>query len=432
MKPFRHAITAALLLGLALAGAMPLRAADQGRLLGEVLGSNGAPIEGVKVTVTSPGSSFRQEKVTDKKGRFTVVVVNAALPYELLFEKVGYATLKQPIKIPVGDLYKESFTLPSAPLKGQSQQQAEPELTPEEQAKMKEQEVKGAAANVYNEGVQALNAGDTATAIGKIEQAAQVDPNLPEAPRLLAALYLETKQYDKALASADRALALQSGDPHTLVLRYDILKAKGDPQAGAALEAAAKANPSPDIAKRFFNTGAELVRNNKPEDAINYFKRAWEVDPTLAPAQIALANLYLRRKDYKAASTAIDTLLQRDPNNLEALTIRYEALKAAGDKAGAQAAQEAMKGASANQTPEATFKQGVTLFNAGSVADAKAAFERVIAADPNYAKAYYLLGLTYASDGKVKEAKENIQKFLKLAPNDPDAAAAKDVLKSLD
>ncbi|HEX2642092.1 MAG TPA: tetratricopeptide repeat protein [Thermoanaerobaculia bacterium] len=431
MKPFRHAITAALLLGLAFAGSMPLRAADQGRLLGEVLDTKGAPIEGVKVTITSPGSSYHQEKVTDKKGRFTVVVVNAALPYELLFAKVGYATLKQPIRIPVGDLYKETFELPAAPVKGQPQQAAA-EPTAEEKAQMKEQEVKGKAANVYNEGVQALNAGETTAAIAKIEEAAQVDPNLPEAPRLLAALYLDTKQYDKALAAADRALALKADDARTILVRYDILKAKGDPQAGAALEAAAKASPSPEIAKRFFNTGAELVRENKSDDAINYFKRASEVDPTLTPAYIAVANQYLRRKDYKAAVAAAETLLQREPQNLEALTIRYEALKAAGDKAGAAAAQAAMKGASGNQTPEATFKQGVTLFNAGSVADAKAAFERVIAADPNYAKAYYLLGLTYASDGKVKEAKENIQKFLTMAPNDPDATAAKEVLKSLD
>jgi Tfp pilus assembly protein PilF len=431
MKPFRHAITAALLLGLALAGSMPLRAADQGRLLGEAVDSKGAPIEGVKITVTSPDSNFRQEKVTDKKGRFTVVVVNAALRYELLFEKVGFATLKQPIKIPVGDLYKETFELPAAPLR-QPQQQAEPEMTEEEKAQAKEAEVKGKAANVYNEGVKALNAGDTTTAIARIEEAAQVDPALPEAPRLLAALYLDQKQYDKALANADRALSLKADDARTLVLRYDILKAKGDPQAGAALEAAAKAEPTPDIAKRFFNTGAELVRANKSDEAINYFKRAAEIDPTLTPAQIALANQHLRRKDYKAAVAAADSLLQREPNNLEALTIRYEALKGAGDKAGAQAAQAAMKAATSNQTPEATFKQGVTLFNAGSVADAKAAFERVIAADPNYAKAYYLLGLTYASDGKVKEAKENIQKFLKMAPNDPDAPAAKEVLSSLD
>lgn len=430
MKRLRFAISAALLLGLAFVGALPLEAADQGRLQGTVVDAGGKPIEGAKITLTSPNSSYKQEKKTDKKGKFLLVVVDAARTYELLLEKEGFIPMKSPVKLLVNDLVQETYTLQPVPQR-QAEQQAEPEMTEEEKAKAKELEAKGQAANTYNEGVRALNGGDTATAIAKFKQASEIDPNLPEAYGAIAEVYLETKQYDAAIAAVDRYLQLQPNQARGLILRYDILKAKGDKAATQALDALVTNGGGAEAAKRIYNYGADLVRNDKTDDAIVQFKRAIELDPNLTQAQIALGNLYMRRKDYKNAVATVDRVIASQPNNLEALTIRYESLKAAGDKAGAQAAQAAMKGATSGQSPEATFKQGVTLYNAGNVAEARAAFERVLAADPNYHKAHYLLGLTQIADGKIDQGKASIEKFIKAAPNDPDVKAAKEILDSL-
>ena len=55
-------------------------------------------------------------------------------------------------------------------------------------------------------------------------------------------------------------------------------------------------------------------------------------------------------------------------------------------------------------------------------------------AEPKFAKAHYVLGLTYAKDEKdeAKKAKaRELQTFLQMAPNDPDAGTAKQMLDYL-
>lgn len=431
---FRMAIPAVLLLSLVLAGSLPLHAADQGRLQGTVVDQNDKPLAGVKITLTVPGSSFKQEKTTDAKGKFLLVVVDASRDYQVRLDKEGFISMQQPVNIPVNEMLRETFKLQPIPAgAGQAQQQeAEPEMTAEEQAKLKELEAKSAAATTYNEGVQALNGGDTATALAKFKQASEIDPNLPEAHGALAELYLDGGQYDQALASVDRYLEMATDKARGLLVRYDVLKAKKDPQAVQALEALAALGPNPEAAKRSFNYGAELVRAEKNDDAAVQFNRAIQLDPSLPQPYIALGNIHLRKKNYKETVAIVDRLLAVQPRNLEGLTLRYEALKASGDKTAAAAAQTALKGASAGQSPQAMYNQGVTLFNAGNATEAKAALERTLEADAKFAKAHYLLGLILAGENKPKEAKEHIQKFLAMAPNDPDASAAKEILASLD
>jgi Tfp pilus assembly protein PilF len=432
---FRIAVPAALLLALVLAGSLPLHAADQGRLQATVVDQNDKPLEGVKVTMTIPGYTYKQEKTTDKRGKVLFVVVDASRPYVVRFDKEGFISMQNPVNIPVNELLQETFKLQPIPAGGgqAQQQQEEPaEMTAEEQAKIKELEAKSAAATTYNEGVQALNGGDTATAIAKFKQASEIDPNLPEAHGALAELYLDTKQYDQALAAVDRYLEMSPNKSRGLLVRYDILKEKKDPQAVAALDALAALGPNPEAAKRSFNYGAELVRAEKNEEAAVQFNRAIQLDPSLPQPYIAVGNIHLRKKNYKETVAIVDRLLAVQPRNLEGLTLRYEALKASGDKAAAATAQTALKTASTGQSPQALYNQGVTLFNAGNPTEAKAALERTLEADAKFAKAHYLLGLILAGENKPKEAKEHIQQFLAMAPNDPDASAAKEILASLD
>ena len=143
-----------------------------------------------------------------------------------------------------------------------------------------------------------------------------------------------------------------------------------------------------------------------------------------------MGQVLLVKKSYKEAVQAVDPVLARNPNNLEALTIRYEALKASGDKAGATAAQAAMKTAQASMNPEDLFKQGVALYNANNMVDAVEAFGMALTVNPKHAKSHYMLGLAYAGTDAAK-AKEHLTKFLELAPNDPDAAQAKEMLTYL-
>lgn len=320
MTSVRRAALAAIVLALACRGA--LLAAGEGRIIATITDDKGAPVEGATVVLTRPGTAYKLEKVSDKKGQVMLLVLDATQEYQLHIEKGGYGPYDGPVKPKVSDTMRMSFTLPSA--------------APQPAAAEAPKELSGAdqAILAYNEGVAALKANNVAGALPSLEKAASLNPKLPEVQVALAEAYLDQKRYGDALAATDRFLALRPNDPEGLRARYDALKGAGDnDKAREALDALAAADPkSADAAVRYFNEGAERARTGKLEDAAVFFEKTVQIAP----------------------------------------------------------------------------------------------------ADPKFAKAHYVLGLTYAKDdAKKAQAKEQLNTFLQMAPNDPDAATAKEMLAYL-
>src|SRR5258708_39640180 len=80
---------------------------------------------------------------------------------------------------------------------------------------------------------------------------------------------------------------------------------------------------------------------------------------------------------------------------------------------------------------DAMFNQGVILWNAGKIADAKKQFEATIAAKPDHAEAHYQLGMALVNEGNLAGAGAEFEKYVQLAPNGPNAATAKGILATL-
>ncbi|HSS50526.1 MAG TPA: carboxypeptidase regulatory-like domain-containing protein [Thermoanaerobaculia bacterium] len=322
MKAIRRVALSALVVALSLAAS--LHAAGEGRVVGTVLDEANAPVEGVKVTLTRPGTGYKLEKVSDKKGQFMLLILDATQEYQIHLEKQGYRSYEGPLKAKLEDTLRVSFTMVKA--EPQPAAAAPKELTGNDKA-----------IAAYNEGVNLLKANDLAGAAPKFEQAAAFDPKLAEADAALADVYLELGRNPEALVAADRYLALKPSDPRGLRARYDALKATGDNEkARATLEALALADPKGEgTAVRYFNEGAELTRAAKYDEAAAWFEKVVEIAP----------------------------------------------------------------------------------------------------AEPKFAKAHYVLGLTYAKDdkdpAKKARAKEQLQTFLQMTPNDPDAVTAKQLLDYL-
>ena len=317
MNPIHRAARAALVLTLIFAGS--LHAAGEGRIIGTIVDEAGAPVQDAKVLLTRPGTGYKLEKTSDKKGQVMLLILDATQEYQIHVEKEGFSTYEGPVKPKLEDTLRLTFTLAKA---------APPQAAP------KELSGKDKAILAYNEGVTALRNGDLAGAVPKFEQAASLNPELPEAHAVLAEVLLELKRYGDAVAAADRYLALKPGDERGLRVRYDALKAAGDTaKAKEALDALVKADAKdPETAVRLFNEGAERTRAGQYDEAAVFFERAVQIAPD----------------------------------------------------------------------------------------------------DPKFAKAHYVLGISYAKDdAKKAQAKEHLQKFLQMTPDDPDAATAKLMLEYL-
>jgi tetratricopeptide (TPR) repeat protein len=182
------------------------------------------------------------------------------------------------------------------------------------------------------------------------------------------------------------------------------------------------------------------------QNAVATMNQAIQVDPTQPLLYGTLGDASLGMKDYKgcidAFTKAIDLQSQKKPNpqiasrwlsNLGSCQARN------GDVAAAQSSFDKAAQEDPTFAAQAYFNEGAILTNAGKTDDANAAFDKAIAADPNKAEAYYQKGVnltgkaTTDKTGKVIPAPgtvQALQKYLELAPDGPNAQAAKDILTS--
>ena len=63
--------------------------------------------------------------------------------------------------------------------------------------------------------------------------------------------------------------------------------------------------------------------------------------------------------------------------------------------------------------------------------EARPIFEKLLSLDENYSDAYYQLGIIYIGLGDSAKAKELLQKFIDMDPENQSAKIAKEILKSL-
>jgi outer membrane protein assembly factor BamD (BamD/ComL family) len=213
---------------------------------------------------------------------------------------------------------------------------------------------------------------------------------------------------------------------------------KSAPAAAAA--DAPKELSGADQAILAYNEGVTALRGGDMAAAATKLEKAASLNPALPEPQIALASVYLDQKRYGEALAAADRYLALRPGDVEGLRARYDALKQAGDTDKAREALNALAAADAKnpETAVRLFNEGAERARTGKLEDATSYFERVIEiapTDPKFAKAHYVLGLSYAKEekdeAKKARARQELQTFLQMSPNDPDAGTAKQLLDYL-
>jgi len=414
----RIAFLAALLLLLPAVSAL---AVGQGRLQAEVVDENGEPLAGVEVRISQDEIGFEKTVTTNKRGSFTLLVVDATRPYTLQLTKEGHRPTQEQVKIEAGGITRQTFTVPSLAAAAVQPPAAETGAV----------EGRNKAVKAFNEGVRLMQAGDVAAAKAQFVEASGIDAEMPQPLSALAGIYLDEKDYAQAVATADRLLALDPDNPRALQVQYDAYVALGDEaKAQAALERLSSLEGGgTDAAVRVFNQGAEAARVGDVDTAIERFAKAAELDPELAPAHAALAGLYLDRKENQKAVEAAETALGIDPDLIEVQKIRYEGYRRLGQEEKAKEVFAEMAEVDPAGLAETLYDNGRRAFDAGNAEQAKAAFEQALAADPEFARAHYMLGLVYVNLGDGAKAKQHLQKFIDMAPDDPEVATAKEMLQ---
>lgn len=166
---------------------------------------------------------------------------------------------------------------------------------------------------------------------------------------------------------------------------------------GAIAKFQAALAASPQCHECYYNIGYALLQKKDEKGAEEQWKKALEIKADHAETLNALATLYNQQKRFDEA-TAVS------------------AKAAAGGGAG---------------SADAIYNQGIILWNAGKIAEAKAKFEEATKADPNHADARFQFGMALLNEGNVPEAIAQFEAYMKMAPSGQFAAQAKAMLAQL-
>lgn len=403
----------ALLAVVLLAASLPVAAAREASVGGTVEDDEGNRLEGVRVTLFSPEETRTDE--TNRKGRFRILIMDATQPLKIRLEKEGYVTVERPLEVQVGANVSTTW-----------------QMVP---AEASAEEVSGAseAVAVYNEGAAAFNEERYEEALGHFERAVELEPSLVEARRVLTLTYFQLQDWEGAMRSAEELVELEAAGEAALTIGFDAATQLGRPdRAEIFLDRLVGEGSDPEIAARVYNLGVAKLRAGDRQAAVERFEQAIEMNPQLGAAYNGIATVYLEDERYDDALGMADRLLEVDPGNAEALGIRYEVYRRLGDEEKMAAALEELQSTDPERIVQAYYKQGVLLFDNGQVEEAAEAFERVLAANPEHARAHYQLGRCYLSLNQLERAEQHLERFVEMAPDDPEAPSAREMLSYLE
>jgi len=361
-----------------------------------------------------------QNATSDKKGRYSLTLADATRTFDIRIVKEGYAPVEEPIDPVVGGMLRRNFVL---------QRTGAATPPPEEVARM---ESRSQAAKTYNEGAEAYEKGDLDTAATKIREAVELKPDLPQAWAALAQVELEREQWEASLAAARQVRQLSPEEPLGVRLEYDALWGAGRrEEAEALLNEVIGTLDATSAAVRLYNIGVEAVKVQDWDKAVASFERATQVDPTLAPAYLTLSQIQINRGQYQAALDNAQRYLESKPDDARGLQVVFNAYRGLGETAKADEAYAKLSAADPELVTEALMVEGRANFNNGNVRSSTEQFERILHSSPDHAKAHYMLGLCYASSGRLDDARSHLSRFIELAPDDPEAELARQMLAGL-
>jgi tetratricopeptide (TPR) repeat protein len=179
-----------------------------------------------------------------------------------------------------------------------------------------------------------------------------------------------------------------------------------------------------------FQKAVELHNAGKLDEAEAAYKAILAAHPDVPEVYRNLGAIYLTKKNYTEAETALQKGLELRPTP-ESTSLLAQVYQESGQADKALALLE--KSAGSNPTDvKAQFNRGIFLLNANKNEEAQAAFEAAIKADPSFAESYYRLGALMIGQGKIPDAVQNLEKYLSLNPTDKqNVATAQGLLKAL-
>lgn len=260
--------------------------------------------------------------------------------------------------------------------------------------------------------------GKSTAAIIELKNALQQNPRNAEARLMLAELYL-TKGFGKdAESEILRARDLGVSKEATRVpLGKALLLQREYKRVLSEIGADGNANDESRAALLAMRGEAQLALGDK-NAAKESFKQALALDPASIEANIGQARWLASERDFDAASNALDGVLSRAPNELQALLLQGELLQIVKEDAKASEAYRKILALHPENGPAAINLASI-LIAGKEYQEAAKVIATLHDSSPKHPAPHYMRALLEFSQGKHKAALDAVQESLAMAPDHP-------------
>ena len=193
---------------------------------------------------------------------------------------------------------------------------------------------------------------------------------------------------------------------------------------------AALANvPAPAVA--FYEKGLEFARAGETDKAIDQLKQAVALHPNFSLALNELGVQYMKKGEYDKASEALGKVVHLSPDAPEPI-LNY-GIALFNQKKLPEAETQLRTAVKKNDHSFAAHHYlGMTLIGRKSYADAETELRRAIElGGPRAGLAHYYLGGVYWQMGKLQQAADELEAYLKLEPKAPQSDKIRGTIKDL-
>jgi adenylate cyclase len=149
--------------------------------------------------------------------------------------------------------------------------------------------------------------------IGLAQKALVMDDSIPDAHALLCELYIQKREYDKAIAEGEKAVALNPGGMFVLTSYANSLNWAGRPgEAIPLFQKTIRLNPfGPSYL--YCNLGIALMNAERLEEAVSALKKAIQLTPDYILAHLGLAATYSIMEREKEARAEAEEVIRINP-----------------------------------------------------------------------------------------------------------------------
>jgi tetratricopeptide (TPR) repeat protein len=267
------------------------------------------------------------------------------------------------------------------------------------------------------------------------QQALDKDPSSPDALSGLMNTYVAQKEYDKAIAAANAQIAKS---PNTSNF-YDLL--------GTALFDGKKDYPGAETALRkaialdknnidaLEKLGKVQIQEGSIDQALATYLQAAKENPNEVRFYILAGELYEAKHNWDQAKAMYQQALSLSPDNpLASNNLAYVLLEQGGNVDVAMGMAQAARRGMPN-SPNAADTLGWAFYHKGIYRSAISQFQEALrlndkAGAPDDAVLHYHLGLAYQKANQLSLARQQLEKALKLKPDNADARKALSELRS--